>query len=59
MEMEFVNNIDVMSREMYVKEEGKIEGKKETALEMLKKGLNINLISEITNLSVNEIKELK
>ena len=49
------------------KEEGKIEGLKkgirkgkiQVALKMLKKGLEISLIKEITGLSDKEINELK
>ena len=38
--------------------EGKEEGKKETALKMLKKGMDIGIISEITDLSAEEIEAL-
>ena len=38
--------------------EGKKEGIKENAKIMLKKGLDINLISEITGLTIEEINKL-
>ncbi|WP_312811575.1 hypothetical protein [Sedimentibacter sp.] len=38
--------------------EGRAEGKLETAIEMLKKGLEIELISEVTKLPEEEIKKL-
>lgn len=41
------------------KEKGKEIGKKEVAIEMLKKGLNIDLIAEVTHLGIEEIKKLK
>lgn len=53
------------------KKEGKIEGKREgkkegeaiamkkVAMEMLKKGLNIDLIADVTHLDIEEIKNLK
>jgi predicted transposase/invertase (TIGR01784 family) len=41
------------------REEGKLEEKRKVALEMLKKGLSIDLIEEITELSSNEVEELK
>ena len=37
---------------------GRDEDKKETAKNMLKKGYSVEEISEITNLSINEIKKL-
>ncbi|NYB72738.1 hypothetical protein HZF24_01135 [Sedimentibacter hydroxybenzoicus DSM 7310] len=37
---------------------GKMEGKIETAIEMLKRGLDIELVSEVTKLSKEEIKKL-
>jgi predicted transposase/invertase (TIGR01784 family) len=40
------------------KEEGKIEGKIEIAKNMISKGMEISLISEITGLTEKEIKEL-
>lgn len=39
--------------------EGKKEGKKEIAKKMLKKGMDIELIVEMTELSVNDVKRLK
>jgi predicted transposase/invertase (TIGR01784 family) len=39
--------------------EGKIEGKTEVILNMLSKGLDIVLISELTGFSIEEIKRLK
>ena len=40
-------------------EEGRVQGMHEIALNMLQKGLEISLISEVTGLSVAEIKQLK
>ncbi|MEI3611374.1 hypothetical protein [Pseudogracilibacillus sp. SO30301A] len=40
-------------------EEGLERGKKEVALELLKKGLDIDLIVEATKLSLDEIKKLQ
>ena len=39
--------------------EGKIEEKRETALKMLKKGFDIDVIAEMTDLTAKEIMELK
>ena len=41
------------------KELGKEIGKKEVAMEMLKKGLDVNLIAEVTHLNREEIEGLK
>ena len=41
------------------KEIGKTDGKKEVAMEMLKKGLTMDLIAEVTHLDMREIKKLK
>lgn len=41
------------------KEIGKEMGKKEVALEMLKKGLDVSLITELTQLDQKEIEELR
>jgi predicted transposase/invertase (TIGR01784 family) len=41
------------------KAEGKAEEKKETACKMLKKGIDLEDISEFTGLSIDEIKKLK
>lgn len=40
-------------------EEGKLAGYSEIALSMLKKDMDINLISEITKLSIEEINNIK
>ena len=40
------------------KEEGREEEKKQIALNMLKEGLNIDLISKITGLSGDEVGQL-
>jgi predicted transposase/invertase (TIGR01784 family) len=40
-------------------QEGKLEGKENTALNMLKKGMDIDLISEITELPASRIEQLK
>ena len=41
------------------KQEGKIEGKIEAAKEMLAKGIEITLVSEITNLPEEQLSQLK
>ena len=41
------------------RKEGRQEGRKEVILNMLKKRLDISLISEVTGLPVKEIKRLK
>ncbi|WP_306798642.1 hypothetical protein [Oceanobacillus saliphilus] len=41
------------------KEKGKEIGKKEVAMEMLKKGLSMDLIAEVTHLDIEEIEKLK
>ena len=41
------------------REEGEIRKAKKTALKMLEKEMDINMISEITELSIDEIKKLK
>ena len=41
-----------------IRNEGKIEGKIETAKNMIKKGMSVELISEITGLSTKEIEKL-
>ena len=41
------------------KKEGKIEGKIEIALKALKKGMSVEDVSEITDLSIQQIEELK
>ena len=41
------------------KAEGIIEGKRETAGVMLKEGIDINLISKVTGLSLGEIIQIK
>lgn len=40
-------------------DEGKVEGKVEVATVLLAKGLDINLISEATGLTIQQINELK
>ena len=40
-------------------EKGKDKGKKEVALEMLKKGTSIEFIAEVTHLDMEEIEKLK
>jgi predicted transposase/invertase (TIGR01784 family) len=40
------------------REEGKLEGKLEIAASMLKKGLSVTLIAEVTGLSAAEIETL-
>ena len=39
-------------------EEGEVKRDREIALSMLQKGLDVSLISEVTDLSVAEIKQL-
>ena len=41
------------------KAEGIIEGKRETARVMLKEGVDLNFISKVTGLSLNEITQIK
>jgi predicted transposase/invertase (TIGR01784 family) len=41
------------------RKEGELKAKKETALEMLKEGLSVELIAKITKLDFKEIEELK
>ena len=53
------NRRDRVAREDYVFDQGKDEGRKEIALSMIQKKLNLSIISEITRLSEDEIKELK
>ena len=54
---------DFYSANTIAREEGKEEGLKEKSIEiaknMLKKGLDVNLISELSGLSVDEVNELK
>ena len=38
--------------------EGKADGKKETAINLLKMGLDVNFINQATGLQVKEIKQL-
>ncbi len=40
-------------------QQGMLNGKKETALAMKKKGIDIKVISEVTGLPIEEIKKLK
>jgi hypothetical protein len=42
----------------YGTNDGKIEGKKEVAIEMKKQGLDLQLISELTKLPLEEIQTL-
>jgi predicted transposase/invertase (TIGR01784 family) len=50
------NSLDTAKKEG--KAEGKAEEKVETALKMKQKGLDLNLISDITGLSIEEIEQL-
>ena len=62
---------DAKARESYVREEGRMEGMKEgeergekrgieqVALNMLKQDMDIETISKVTGLSVEDIKKLK
>ena len=54
------NSLDTASKEGFTKgkAEGKAEEKVETALKMKQKGLDLNLISDITGLSIEEIEQL-
>ncbi|BET30709.1 hypothetical protein wCauBTS_13160 [Wolbachia pipientis] len=45
--------------ELFGREKGKIEGKIEVAKNSLKAGVSIDVIAEITGLSVDEIKQLQ
>lgn len=59
-EEEKINIMDLpISYEEKGKEIGKEIGKKEVAVEMLKKGLDMELISDVTHLKLDEIKKLK
>ena len=55
-ERDFKNCLDTAKKEG--KAEGKAEEKVETALKMKQKGLDLNLISDITGLSIEEIEQL-
>ena len=63
----FKEKADRLSREDYVRKEGRQEGMqqgrqdrdREVVLNMLQKGLDISLISEVTGLSPEEIKKLR
>ena len=59
-ERDFKNSLDTASKEGFTKgkAEGKAEEKVETALKMKQKGLDLNLISDITGLSIEEIEQL-
>ena len=50
------NSLDTAKKEG--KAEGRAEEKVETALKMKQKGLDLNLISDITGLSIEEIEQL-
>ncbi len=49
----------IMELPISYEEKGKEQGKKEVALEMLRKELAVELIAEVTHMNVNEIKKLK
>ncbi len=49
---------EIMKLPISYEEKGREEGKKEVALEMLKKDLDVKLISEVTGLGIGEIKRL-
>jgi len=51
------NSLDTAKEEGEIK--GRIEGKIEIAMQMLKKGIEISLISELTGLTEQEIRNLK
>ena len=59
-ERDIKNSLDTASKEGFTKgkAEGKAEEKVETALKMKQKGLDLNLISDITGLSIEEIEQL-
>ena len=59
-ERDIKNSLDTASKEGFTKgkAEGKVEEKVETALKMKQKGLDLNLISDITGLSIEEIEQL-
>ncbi len=58
-ERDIKNSLDTASKEGFTKgkAEGKAEEKVETALKMKQKGLDLNLISDITGLSIEEIEQ--
>jgi predicted transposase YdaD len=49
---------EIMKLPISYEEKGRKEGKREVALEMLKKDLDVKLISEVTGLGIGEIKRL-
>jgi len=49
----------VMTLADILREEGKEEGIKAVAIEMLKKGLSIQFVAEVTDMDVKEVKRLK
>ena len=59
-ERDIKNSLDTASKEGFTKgkAEGKAEEKVEAALKMKQKGLDLNLISDITGLSIEEIEQL-
>ena len=50
---------EAYDKEWALRDEGKRESKKEIAKNMLSKAMEVELISEITGLSIEEIKNLK
>ena len=50
--------MDIKRREQLSREEGREEGIKATAIEMLKQKLDLAVIAKCTKLSVEEIKEI-
>ena len=59
-ERDIKNSLDTASKEGFTKGKagGKAEEKVETALKMKQKGLDLNVISDITGLSIEEIEQL-
>ena len=52
------NEIERLGK-MYAKEEGILESKKEIALNLLKENIDLDIISRVTGLTQEEIKDLK
>lgn len=50
---------EIMNLADRIKEEGKLEGKLETAQEMVSQGMDMNLIAKVTHLPLEKIKALK
>jgi predicted transposase/invertase (TIGR01784 family) len=54
-----VRKIDEDKARQEGREEGEKKGRRETAINMLKKGFNIDMIVELTGLEQDEVEELQ